>query len=87
MSAVARKSPNPSIAVEQTAAHYASVSEQIDECTTAIAQAQNNIRAMQHAIGEQREMIRRQTALRSKLRTKKRIFARARFELQQVDEE
>ena len=42
---------------------------------------------MQAAIHEQREFKKREAARRAKLRTKKRIFAEARFRLQQVDEE
>jgi predicted RNase H-like nuclease (RuvC/YqgF family) len=79
--------PPVSIAVEQASAQYASVTEQIDECTTTITQAQTNIRSLQDAIVQQRDLIKRQTAQRAKLRRKKNIFARARFELQQVDEE
>jgi multidrug resistance efflux pump len=79
--------PPPSIAVEQATAQYASVMEQIDECTATISQAQTNIRSLQDAILQQRDLIKRQTAQRAKLRRKKSIFARARFELQQVDEE
>lgn len=79
--------PSPEVAKAQTAAHYASVSEQIEEGRLAITQAQNTIRAYQNGILEQREFIRQERARLAKATRRKRIFARARFDLEQVDEE
>lgn len=88
MTAVSKSArPDPTIPRQQAAAHYASVSEQADELKVQIAQARNNIRSMRRAIETQEDFIVQAEELRGKLLRKKRIFARAKAELQEVDEE
>ncbi len=79
--------PDPETPKAQAAAHYASVSEQIDEIHLDIAQRKAKIVAMQDAIKAERNSIRDAEFSVAKLKKRKRIFARARFDLEQVDEE
>lgn len=79
--------PDPSVPKAQAAAHYATVSEQIEENKVTIAQARTNIRAMRRSIEEQEDLILRVTEEQDRLKRKKRIFARAKFDLEQVDDE
>jgi len=79
--------PDPSVPKQQAAAHYASVSEQADELKIQIAQARTNIRSAKRAIEENEDFILRAEEERAKLLRRKRIFARARFDLEQVDAE
>lgn len=82
-----RSYADPSVPKQQAAAHYASVSEQIEENRVFIAQARTNIRQMRRAIEEQEDFILRKTEEQDRLKRKKRIFARAKFDLEQVDQE
>lgn len=79
--------PDPNVPKAQAAVHLASVAEQIEENKALIAQARTHIRQMRRAIEEQEDFILRKTEEQDKLKRKKRIFARAKFDLEQVDEE
>lgn len=79
--------PPPSVAKEQAAAHYATVSEQADELKVQISQARTNIKSLRRAIEEQEDFIVSATERRQKLLKKKQIFRRAQIELEGVDEE
>jgi hypothetical protein len=79
--------PDPSVPKAQAAAHYASVAEMIEENRVSLAQARTNIRQMRRAIEEQEEFILRMTEEQDRLKRKKRIFARAKFDLEQIDTE
>jgi hypothetical protein len=79
--------PDPSVPKQQAAAHYATVSEQIEENRVALAEARTNIRAMRRAIEEQEDFILRKTEEQDKLKRKKRVFARAKFDLEAIDQE
>jgi hypothetical protein len=79
--------PDPSVPKAQAAAHYASVAELIEENRVSLAQARTNIRQMRRAIEEQEEFILRMTEEQDRLKRKKRIFARAKFDLEQIDTE
>jgi hypothetical protein len=79
--------PDTNTPKAQAAAHYASVTEQADELKVQIAQARTNIRGAQRAIQENEDFIIHAEELRTKLLRKKRIFARARAELEEVDSE
>jgi len=81
------KSPDPSVPKEQAAAHYASVAEQADELKVQITEARNNIKAARRNIEQNEDFIVEATELRQKLLKKKRIFARAKIELEEVDDE
>jgi septal ring factor EnvC (AmiA/AmiB activator) len=83
----AKAHPDPSVPKQQAAAHYATVSEQIEENKAALAEARTNIRAMRRAIEEQEDFILRKTEEQDKLKRKKRVFARARFDLEAIDQE
>jgi len=87
MTAIKTTAPDPSLPKAQAAAHYASVSEQADELKIQIAQARNNIRQARRHIEESEDFILRAEEERAKLLRRKRIFARARFDLEQVDAE
>jgi hypothetical protein len=79
--------PDPSVPKAQAAAHYASVAELIEENRVSLAQARTNIRQMRRAIEEQEDFILRMTEEQDRLKRKKRIFARAKFDLEQIDTE
>jgi hypothetical protein len=79
--------PDTNTPKAQAAAHYASVTEQADELKVQIAQARSNIRGAQRAIEQNEDFIVQAEELRAKLLRKKRIFARARAELEEVDSE
>lgn len=87
MASAVRTAPDPSVPKQQAAAHYASVAEQIDENRVSISQARTHIRQMRRAIEEQEDFILRKLDEQDKLKRKKRIFARAKFDLEQVDDE
>lgn len=94
MNDVTHSAPDPSVPKAQAAAHYASVAEQADELKNQIAKARNNIRQGRNLIREtemkieaNEEFIVDATERRAKLLKKKRIFARAKVELEEVDEE
>lgn len=80
-------SPDTNTPKAQAAAHYASVAEQADELKVRIAQARSNIRLAQRAIEQNEDFILRAEEERAKLLRRKRIFARARAELEEVDSE
>ena len=80
-------SPDTNTPKAQAAAHYASVTEQADELKVQIAQARYNIKLARRAIEENEDFIIHAEELRTKLLRKKRIFARARAELEEVDSE
>lgn len=82
-----KSAPDPNIPKAQAAAHYASVAEQADELRVAITQARTNIKLARRTIEENEEFILRAEEDRAKLLRRKRIFARARFDLEQIDEE
>jgi hypothetical protein len=79
--------PDTNTPKAQAAAHYASVAEQADELKVQIAQARSNIRLAQRAIQDNEDFIVEAEERRTKLLRKKRIFARARAELEEVDSE
>jgi hypothetical protein len=83
----AKTHPDPSVPKQQAAAHYATVSEQADELKVQIAQARTNIKAARRNIEENEDFILRAEEERAKLLRRKRIFARAKFDLEQVDAE
>ena len=87
MNSLSKTKPDPSIAKQQAAAHYASVAEQADELKVLIKQARTNIRLAQRAIEENEDYILQAEEERSRLLRKKRIFARAKFDLEQIDTE
>lgn len=78
-------SPDTNTPKAQAAAHYASVTEQADELKVQIAQARSNIKLARRAIEENEDFILRAEEERAKLLRRKRIFARAKFDLEQVD--
>lgn len=80
-------SPDTNTPKAQAAAHYASVSEQADELKVQIAQARTNIKLARRAIQDNEDFIVEAEERRTKLLRKKRIFARARAELEEVDSE
>jgi len=79
--------PDPGIPRQQVAANYASVAEQADELKLQIAQARNNIKLARRSIEENEDFIVEASERRQKLLKKKRIFARAKVELEELDEE
>jgi hypothetical protein len=85
--AKANTHPDPSVPKQQAAAHYATVSEQADELKVQIAQARTNIKVARRNIEENEDFILRAEEERAKLLRRKRIFARAKFDLEQVDAE
>ena len=78
---------DPKIFEAQATAQYASLAEQIDEIDLANAQMRNDIAMAEHEIKKRREAIAINEANRKKLMKRKRIIARAHFQLEQVDEE
>ena len=81
----ATTAPDPSIPKQQAAAHYASVAEQADELKVQISQARTNIKVARRAIEENEDFIVHAEELRARLLRKKRVFARAKFDLEQID--
>lgn len=87
MSPLAKTHPDPSVPKAQAAAHYATVSEQADEIKVQIAQARTNIKLARRNIEQNEDFILHAEEQRALLLRKKRIFARAKFDLEAIDEE
>lgn len=87
MNELSHTAPDPSIPIQQTQAHYASVTEQIAELEVQNSADEGAIRAMQDSIAARRAAIADRKAKIAKWKRRKRIFAKARFDLEQVDEE
>lgn len=74
-------------AAEVEKVHYDTVVGQIKEREENIETLRNHINSAQESIRLAREQIANHRREMAKLRKRRRIFARARFELQQVNEE
>lgn len=75
------------VAKAQAAAHYASVLEQIKELEADNIADAAVIEQLRDAIKARQEAIRQRKSTIAKKKKRKNIFARARFQLEQVDEE
>lgn len=77
---------DPSVPKQQAAANYASVSEQIDELEADNASLDATIAGYRDGIRAAQDRKRANAERARKLRKRKRVFAKARFDLEQIDE-
>jgi hypothetical protein len=78
--------PMQSIALEQAQSNYTTVGEQIDEREDSINAKQRIIDEAQETIRRCRESIALDRAEIRKMKARRKVFARAHFQLEQIDE-